>query len=70
MHQNYRGKTYAAVFDAGAYDPVKVRQFIERYRGLLDVVSRDPDLSVEQLLALTAPVKARAGWASVLPWRL
>jgi hypothetical protein len=68
MHQEHRGKTYAAVFDANFYDPVKVRQFIERYRELLDAVSRDPDLPVEQLLAMTAPVKAHAGWASLLSW--
>jgi len=38
-------------FDANRYDPEGVRRFIERFKRLLDHVSREPDLTVARLLA-------------------
>ena len=40
-------------FDANIYDPVGVRAFVERYKQLLDAVSRQPDRSLAELLAMS-----------------
>ena len=41
-----------AIFDAGIYDPAGVRELIGGFRRLLDGIARNPDLSVEELLAM------------------
>jgi amino acid adenylation domain-containing protein len=41
------------LFDAGVYDPARVRKFIDRFITLLDLVSRRPDITIDQALALT-----------------
>jgi non-ribosomal peptide synthetase component F len=41
-----------AFFDAGIYDPPAVRRFIGRLHELLEAISRRPDLSLSELLAL------------------
>jgi len=40
------------LFDAYVYDATSVRRFVERYRRLLAAVSRDPDLSISELLSI------------------
>jgi hypothetical protein len=40
-------------FDAGLYDPTEVRNFIDRFRRLLNVISLQPNLSIARLLALS-----------------
>jgi acyl carrier protein len=48
-----------AIFDATIYDPVGVRAFVERYRQLLDAVSRQPVRAFEEFLGgRTAPIRA------------
>jgi amino acid adenylation domain-containing protein len=39
------------MFDAGLYRPSGVHRLIDRYRRLLGAVSRDPDLSINELIA-------------------
>jgi hypothetical protein len=41
------------LFDARIYDPARVRKFIDRFIRLLDLVSRQPDIGIDQALALT-----------------
>jgi acyl carrier protein len=41
-----------ATFDAGIYDPVGVRRFIDRLLDLLDAASQHPDRPIGELLAL------------------
>ena len=38
------------LFDSRSYDPVEVRRFVERYRGLLNAVSQNADRSIADLL--------------------
>jgi non-ribosomal peptide synthetase component F len=45
-----------ASFDAYRYDPAEVRAFIERYKRLLDAVSREPDRALGEL-APTRPAQ-------------
>ena len=40
-------------FDAHIYHPPAVRMLVDRYRRLLDVVSRHPDQAIDQLLAMS-----------------
>jgi amino acid adenylation domain-containing protein len=40
-------------FDAGVYDPEGLRKFINRFIAFLDVVSRQPDIRIEEAIALT-----------------
>jgi hypothetical protein len=42
-------------FDAGMYDPSGVRRLIDRYRRLLAIVSRQPDLPIHELIEQSAP---------------
>ncbi|MEX2129205.1 MAG: condensation domain-containing protein [Xanthobacteraceae bacterium] len=42
-----------ATFDAGYYDPERVRELVDRLCKLFDVVSRNPDRSVGELLAMS-----------------
>jgi GT2 family glycosyltransferase len=42
------------LFDPSSYDPAGVRVLIERYRRLLDAISRDPDLPNDELPARSA----------------
>jgi amino acid adenylation domain-containing protein len=46
-------------FDATIYHPAGVREFVARYKRLLDAVSRHPDMTVDGLLAMsgTAPIE-------------
>jgi hypothetical protein len=46
-------------FDARIYDPPGVRVFVARYKRLLDAVSRHPDRSLQELLAMS-PADAAA----------
>jgi hypothetical protein len=41
------------LFDSQSYDPVEVRRFVERYRGLLNAVSQNADLSIGELLKIS-----------------
>jgi amino acid adenylation domain-containing protein len=41
-------------FDAGIYDPAGVRDLIDRFKHLLDAVSRKPDSPINELLGLSA----------------
>jgi hypothetical protein len=47
----------SVLFDAQSYDPEKVRGFVERFKALLDLVSRTPDVRVGNAFA---SVKASA----------
>ena len=38
------------VFDPGRYDPLRVREFVDRYLRLLDALSSKPDLPIRQLI--------------------
>ena len=49
-----------AVFDPRVYDPSGVRAFVERYKRLLDVVSRHPDRTLKELLAAARSAAAIA----------
>jgi non-ribosomal peptide synthetase component F len=44
----------SAHFDAGKYDPAGVRSLIDRFKRLLDAVSRQPDVPINELLGLSA----------------
>jgi amino acid adenylation domain-containing protein len=44
---------YLTRFNAGIYDPAGVREMIDRYRRVLDVVSRAPDRPVCELLEMS-----------------
>jgi hypothetical protein len=44
--------------EAHIHDPLKVRSFINRYCRLLDAVSREPELTIDELLAKTPMVQA------------
>ena len=51
-----------ALFDPRLYDPAGVRVFVERYKRLLDVASRHPEKTLDDLLTLSdlAPAFGRA----------
>jgi hypothetical protein len=41
----------AVLFDAGKYDPNRVLGFVERFKALLDIVSRVPDTRIGDAFA-------------------
>src|SRR5262249_24966049 len=41
-------------FDAGIYDPACVQGFIERFRGLLYAISRNPEIPIAELVAMAS----------------
>jgi hypothetical protein len=54
---------YLTRFNAGIYDPAGAREMIDRYRRVLDMVSRAPDRPVCELLEMSeidfSPAPAR-----------
>jgi amino acid adenylation domain-containing protein len=62
-------QVWGAAFDAGVYDPVRVRQFVERYRRLLTLAAADPDTPMEQLLKQTSRAAFSSGWRSLFGLR-
>jgi amino acid adenylation domain-containing protein len=55
---------WGAAFDAGAYEPSKVKAFVERYCQLLKAVSAQPDVPMEQFLAIKKSREPASGWRS------
>jgi hypothetical protein len=60
---------WGAAFDAGAYDPSKVKAFVERYCQLLKAVSAQPDVPMEQFLPTRKSREPAAGWRSLFRLR-
>lgn len=55
---------WGAAFDAGTYEPSRVRAFVERYCRLLEAVSAHPDVPMEQFLTTRESREPAAGWRS------
>ena len=47
-----RDEQHSALFDARIFDPARLKEMIESYRRLLDVASRHPDYSLQELLRM------------------
>jgi non-ribosomal peptide synthetase component F len=53
LDDRHEDRASRVAFDAGVYDPVRVRRFIERFERLLDGVSRHPEKILDDLLMMS-----------------
>jgi amino acid adenylation domain-containing protein len=54
--------TCTVYFDARIFDPAKIRPIVECYRAFLERAARQPDLTVNELLAMCGAPRKRALW--------
>jgi amino acid adenylation domain-containing protein len=69
LDDRHEDRASRVAFDAGIYDPVGVRRFIERFERLLDAVSRHPEKILGDLLMMSrsASTPLAAGQMTFIP---